>query len=58
VARLDGAGWTRLTPAWSAHVSVAGLAVRGSLLVISTFDAGVLLWDAEKGVARRVALEP
>lgn len=56
VARRDGARWTRLTPAWPEHVYVSGLAVRGDLLVIATFDAGVLLWDAGTGRARRVAL--
>jgi hypothetical protein len=58
VVRRDGKHWTRLTPAWPEHVYVSGLAVRGALLMIATFDAGVLLWDVATGKARRVKLTP
>lgn len=56
VVRRDGARWKQLTPGWPEHVYVSGLAVRGSLLLIATFDAGVLIWDVETGKARRIAL--
>jgi hypothetical protein len=56
VVRRDGARWTQLTPGWPEHAYVSGLAVRGRLLLIATFDAGVLIWDVESGKARRVVL--
>jgi hypothetical protein len=56
VVRRDGKRWTRLTPAWPEGAIVSGLAVRGELLVIATFDAGVLLWNVATGKARRVEL--
>jgi hypothetical protein len=58
VVRRDGERWTQLTPAWPERVYATGLVVRGALLVIATFDAGVVLWDVSTGKARRVALSP
>jgi hypothetical protein len=54
VVRRDGEHWTQLTPGWPDFVYVRGLAVRGALLVIATFDAGVVLWDTSTGKARRL----
>jgi hypothetical protein len=56
VVRRDGRRWTRLTPRWPEHIDVTGLTVRGTLLTIATFNAGVLLWNIATGKARRVAL--
>jgi hypothetical protein len=50
--------WTWLTPAWPKDQEVQDLVVHGSTLVIATFDAGIVLWDVERGTARRLTLEP
>lgn len=58
VRRSSVGSFEVLTPGWPSFAYVTGVALRGTVAIIATFDAGVLLFDTKTRVTRRVTLGP
>jgi hypothetical protein len=59
LARHDGREWTLLTPAWPKYLYVSSLLVlTPRMVVIGTYDAGVMLVNVQADKVKRVVLRP